>query len=75
MSERTKIVIEQFPVRRLPVELQRGLDHESVARITIEPMGEDTQRSLRSFIGAAPGVYGSPEEAVAAIRQLRDEWE
>lgn len=75
MSERSKITVEHFPVSRLPDELQRGLDRDAVATITIEQEETSEPRSLRSFIGAAKGVYSSPEEAVAFIRRLRDDWE
>lgn len=75
MSERTKIIVEKYPVSQLPPELQQGLDRDSIARITIETTGEADSRSLRSFIGSAPGLYPTPEDALSAIRQLRDEWE
>ncbi len=29
---------------------------------------------LEDFVGIAPGVYPTPEDAVNAIRKLRDEW-
>ena len=75
MSERPKVIVEHYPVHRLPEELQRGLNRDSVAKITIELEEEEVQRSLTSYIGSAKGSYSRPEEAVEAIRKLRDEWD
>lgn len=73
MGELTKIVTEHYPVENLPKELQHGLERGQRVRVTIE--AENTKkpsRSLRSFLGSAPGVY-SEDEAVSYIRKLRDE--
>lgn len=75
MTERAKIVVEDYPVSRLPDELRRGLDRDGVAKITIEAEAALQPRSLRSFIGSGRGVYSSPAEAVGFVRRLRDEWE
>lgn len=75
MPERAKLIIEHYPIHRLPEELQRGLDRDAVAKITIEPEEVPAPRSLTSFIGSARGTYAGPEHALEAIRQLRDEWE
>ena len=76
MGEVTKIVVENYPVDRLPEDLRRGLEKAGIVTITLEA-GQGTasapRRSLRSFIGSAPGVYANSDEAVDYIRRLRDE--
>ena len=76
MGEITKIVVENYPVERLPEDLRRGLEKAGIVTVTLEA-GQGTaaapRRSLRSFIGSAPGVYASPDEAVEYVRRLRDE--
>jgi hypothetical protein len=75
MGEGKKIVAEHFPVEKLPDELRRGLESGEFVRVTVEQPSEAAtpRRSLSSFLGAAPGLYPTPEDAVAYIRQLRDE--
>jgi hypothetical protein len=78
MGETKKIVIESNPVEELPEELRRGLESGQMVRVTVESPADDEQLpppKLTSLVGSARGVYASPEEAVAAIRALRDEWE
>ena len=77
MGERKKIVVEHFPVDRLPEELRRGLDAGTTARIIVEPEVKPSTSlpPLTSYLGAAQGVYTGPEDAVSAIRALRDDWE
>ena len=41
---------------------------EDTARPTV------ARRPLLSYLGAGKGVYPTPEDAVSAIRKLRDEW-
>ena len=75
MGETKKIVIEHFPVEKLPEELKRGLESGQLVRVTVETSQVDaseTRISLRSFLGSGKGVY-SEEEAVSYIRKLRDE--
>jgi hypothetical protein len=76
MGESTKIVVEHYPVDKLPEDLRKGLESGELVRITVEREREldRSDRPLTSFIGAGKGAYASPEEAVAAIRALRDEW-
>lgn len=77
MGEQNKIVVEHYPVDKLPEELREGLDTGQMVRVTVEPEEADTvgkpRRTWTSFLGSAPGLYGSPEEVVAYIRALRDE--
>ena len=75
MGEGKKIVTEHYPAGRLPEELRGGLAGEEMVKVTVEPEGIQSGgvRLMRTFLGSAPGLYGSPDEAVAFIRGLRDE--
>ena len=76
MGETGRIVVEHYPVDKLPDDLRQGLESGELVRITVEREfnPHNTDRSLTSFVGSAKGIYATPEEAVAAIRALRDEW-
>lgn len=52
-------------------ELQPGTSAEVIVLV------EDShpKRSLTNWLGAAPGCYDSPQEAVAFLRQERDQWD
>ena len=77
MGEIKKIVVEHFPADKLPEELRRGIESGQMVRVTVESDAEETAasepRTLMSFLGSAPGLYATPEEATAFIRSLRDE--
>jgi hypothetical protein len=78
MGETKKIVTEHYPVEKLPEELRQGIEGGQVVRVTVEtevPASQPNTRSLRSFLGIAPGRYGDPDEIVDEVRRLRDEWE
>lgn len=84
-----KIVREHYPVEKLPEDLRQGLTASRTVTITVEeeddlesfdakiadilknpqPM---TLREIRALVGPR---NVTPEEAVARIRTLRDEWE
>lgn len=75
----TTRVIDDYPAARLPADLRGTIDPAARVRVTVaeqraEPPPFKPKR-LRDFIGAGKGVYESPEDAVAAIRALRDEWD
>lgn len=74
MGETKKIVVEHYPVERLPEELRRGLDSGKMVRVAVEGEAQSQlpRRSLRSFYGSGKGCY-TEEEAVNFIRGLRDE--
>jgi len=77
MGETKKIVIEHYPVERLPEELRRGLEAGQSVRVTVEQPTEDapTPRPsppLSSYFGKLERVHADPVED---IRKLRDEWE
>jgi hypothetical protein len=76
MGAMKKIVVEQFPVDRLPAELREGLEAGRTVKITVEgDAAAESLPPLASYIGAAQGVYSDPGDAAARIGALRDEWE
>jgi hypothetical protein len=77
VGETKKIVTEHYPAERLPEELRKGLEEGQLVRVTVEPEpgSPATRRPLSSYIGAAKGLYSSPEDVLQSIRELRDEWE
>lgn len=85
-----KIVREHYPASRLPKELREGLDdHVRVTVIVEEQAKADTQFEMkdRKPLTALEAVEAikrfkeqgrpsiDPDEAVARIRALRDEWD
>lgn len=78
MGETTKIIVEHFPVDKLPEELRQGIESGRKVRVTVEP--DDVQapapRPLHEMYGFAAGLYASQGiDPVDFIRQLRDEWD
>ena len=75
MGETKKIVIEHYPVDKLPEDLKHGLETGQMVRVTVESEVDDEERPRRpltSFFGAGKGCY-TEEAAVSYIRKLRDE--
>lgn len=81
-----KIVLEHYPVSKLPADVQRAVGDVDSVTLTIE--ADDAVRSARKPLSvdevvqqarelatrnAGSGV--TPEEAVRRIRELRDEWD
>lgn len=75
MSERRKIVVENYPVERLPEDLRQRIGSGGPVRVTLEESPAVQRLPLSSYIGKGTGSYRSPEDAVAAINALRDEWD
>ena len=73
MGESRKIIVDHFPVDRLPDELLHGLPADATVRITVEDdTAVRTKRPLSDYLGKAQKVHDDP---VSDIRALRDEWE
>ena len=74
-----KIVLENYPASKLPEELREGIAPGASVKVTVEeearkPMTrEKLHLSLSDARARASGV--SIEDAVARIRELREEWE
>ena len=75
----TKIVHEHIPASALPEQLREGIDASALVTVTVqqEEAGPKTLDQLRMLLEEArreaPGI--SIEEAVARVRELRDEWD
>ena len=74
MGETKKIVVEHYPVEKLPEDLRSGIESGKMVRVTVETEAQENspQLSLSAFFGAGKGCY-SEEEAISFIRRLRDE--
>lgn len=80
-----KIVREHYPVEKLPEDLRAELGLARTVTLTIEtdvPTEHERQRrhsnvlaALQRARAAVRGRGVTAEEAVARIRDLRDEWE
>ncbi|MGE0501215.1 MAG: hypothetical protein AB7O76_09735 [Rhizobiaceae bacterium] len=75
-----RIVLEHYPASRLPEELREGIEAGASVRVTVEeesrrpPLSrEELLASLRNARKHATGV--TLDEAVARVRELRDEWD
>lgn len=75
-----KIVLEHYPASKLPAELRGEIAPGASVKIIVEeemsrqPMTrEEFRESLRAARAGAKGV--TLEEAVARVRELRDEWD
>jgi hypothetical protein len=70
-----RIIREHYPAEKLPRELREGLAPNARVTITIETETEpDSVMTLEEMFALRRDVFASPEEAVAHIRALRDEW-
>lgn len=73
-----KIVLEHYPASKLPEELRKGFDDRASVRVTVEEERRAFNKAefLASLQKARKNAKGvSIEEAVARIRELRDEWD
>ncbi len=76
MGETRKIVVENYPAHKLPDDLRSQIGSGETVTITVESTApQKARRPLSEYVGAGKGVYATPEEALKAIRSLRDEWE
>jgi hypothetical protein len=70
-----RIVREHYPAEKLPPDLREGFAADARVTITIETEAEpETVMTLEEMFALRRDVFASPEEAVAHIRALRDEW-
>lgn len=86
MGETRKIVIQHFPVEKLPAEIRSLIEGAApggdaavqTVTVTVEQNlapahAGPVAQSWKSFFGAGRGIYQTHEEAVEFIRALRDE--
>jgi hypothetical protein len=79
-----KIIREHYPVENLPADLREGLTEGSTVRVVVEIESQAPSPAKESFDEFMKQVeaYRSQDdrrvttaEAVARIRELRDEWD
>jgi DNA invertase Pin-like site-specific DNA recombinase len=74
-----KIVREHYPAAQLPEELREGLPNDSVVRVTVEleRRGQSKDEMLKQLelVRRTLPRFVTVEEAVARVRELRDEWD
>ena len=80
MGEMKKITVNDVPVEQLPEIVRRSIEGSPAeVRVTVEFEAAEQavapRRSLRSFMGTGRGLFSTPDEATAFIRDLRDEWD
>ena len=75
MTELKQIVVEHFPVDRLPDELRQGIESGRMVRVVVEAEERPAIGNIVDLFGSARGAYSSPVEAVTSIRAMRDEWD
>jgi len=74
----TKIVKDHYPAERLPDDLKADLPKGADVRITIEVLPPKmSPEELLALLGsiARDASPTSPNDAVARVRELRDEWD
>ena len=74
-----KIVREHYPVSNLPDDLRGGLPIDASVTITVEEERKpaDREELLRLLTKVRKNLkhHVTVEEAVARVRELRDEWD
>ena len=79
-----KIVREHYPVENLPADLREGLTEGSTVRVVLEMEGDapgPAKTSCEEFMKKVEAYRSQDDrrvttaEAVARIRELRDEWD
>jgi hypothetical protein len=75
-----RIVREHYPVSKLPEELREGLEPGASVTVTVEEevrKAPSVEEMRRQFLEVRKSLKHkvTVEEAVARIRELRDEWD
>jgi hypothetical protein len=75
-----KIVLDHYPVSKLPADMRFGLDQTATVRVVIEEEAEEKRETAAEAVAAIRKFREtftekvSLDEAAARIRDLRDEW-
>ncbi|GGA89232.1 hypothetical protein GCM10011491_16370 [Brucella endophytica] len=76
------VTIKHYRASKLPAELRMGLPDDALVRVTVEPepetRGPRNAKELEEQIERVRKTLKrtvTTEEAVARIRELRDEWD
>ncbi len=79
-----KIVLDHYPVSKLPADMREGLEKSATVRVVIEEEDDRDNLAMNTAAEAANAIRQfrkeladktSSEEAVKRIRELRDEWD
>lgn len=75
-----KIVLEHYPASKLPKDLRGGIAPGASVKVTVEeeariPLSADERRQQWLDARAQLRKKVTIEEAVARVRELRDEWD
>lgn len=75
-----KIVLEHYPASKLPEDLREGIAPEASVKVTVEEEARkppSAQELRRQWLEVRKNLKHevSLEEAVARVRELRDEWD
>lgn len=75
-----RIVREHYPVSKLPEELRQGLEPNGSVTVTVEEEARkapSADEMRKQFLEVRKSLKHkvTVEEAVARIRELRDEWD
>lgn len=66
-------VIRDYPVDRLPADLQEGLPEHGLVEIELRIRAVGSDVRLADLAGSIPNVHGTEEEVIRHIRKLRGE--
>ena len=70
-----KIVLEHYPVSKLPEDLKPGFDSDISVTVTIESEAKPARAmSLEEMFALRRDVFGSPQDVNDHVRSMRDEW-
>ena len=76
-----KIVVEHYPVERLPEDLREGFGRGDSVRVTVEAdppvamTAAEVVATMKRRLADRDNAGVTVGEAVARIRALRDEWD
>ena len=67
-------IVRDYPVDKLPSDLQEGLPEHGWVEIEFRPKaGRSPRVMLAPLAGSVPNLHGNDQEVVRYIRELRDE--
>ncbi len=72
-----KIVLDRYPVERLPEDMRAGLRHAEVVKVTLEPLkgALSAQQWLEDIERRRAALRPTADDLDARLRHLRDEWD
>jgi hypothetical protein len=72
-----KIVLDRYPVERLPDDMQVGVRHAEAVKVTLEPLKSalSAQQWLEDIERRRAALTPTTDDLDARLRHLRDEWD